>query len=268
MEEGNGFKYVCKMCPKSFPCGRSLGGHMRSHMNNSAETDEKFINKKKKLEPDVSGGYILRQKPKKKWSRLSLFGHIKCYSPDNSGFRSETKIRRRTTRRYNEVVPANPSSMSEIEQEQQQEVALSLMMLSRGTGQWAALDETCANSLKKTESSKRKFQCSGCNKDFVSHQALGGHRASHKRINGGCTENSTRKLVEEDETRHECPICFKVFTSGQALGGHKRSHLLTDASPKIHEIPEFLDLNLPAPVDEDETSLQWWHWAHNKLDVT
>ncbi|KAE8698302.1 hypothetical protein F3Y22_tig00110599pilonHSYRG00011 [Hibiscus syriacus] len=197
MEEGNGFKYVCKLCPKSFPCGRSLGGHMRSHMNNSAETDEKFI-KKKKLEPDNNGCYILRQKTKKKWSRLSFFGHMKCYSSDNSGFRSETRNRRRT--RYDEVVPENSSSMSEMEQEQQQEVALSLVMLSRGTGQLASMDETCANSLKKIESSKRKFQCSGCNKDFVSHQALGGHRASHKRINGACTQNITRKLVEEDES--------------------------------------------------------------------
>ncbi|KAE8667923.1 hypothetical protein F3Y22_tig00112353pilonHSYRG00016 [Hibiscus syriacus] len=224
---------------------------MRSHMNNSAETDEKFI--KKKLEPDINGGYILRQKPKKKWSRVSLFGHMKCYSSDNSVFRSETK--RRT--RYNEVVPANSSSMTEIVQEEQEEVALSLMMLSRGTDKWVAMDETCANSLKKLESSKRKFQCSGCNKDFLSHQAQGGHRASHKRINGGCTENSTRKLVEEDETRHECPICFKVFTSRQALGGHKRSHLLTDTNPKIHQIPEFIDLNLPTPVDEDETMFMW-----------
>ncbi|KAK8555771.1 hypothetical protein V6N13_069852 [Hibiscus sabdariffa] len=219
-------------------------------MNNSAETDEKFI--KKKLDQDINGGYILRQKPKKTWRRLSLFGHMKCKENQDS------RTKRRTRYKYNKVVPAiaNSSSMSEIEQEQQEEVALSLMMLSRDLGQWVAMnsiDETCANleSATMEKSSKRKFHCNG----EIKQKKL--------RINGGCTENG--ELVEEapmagdeDERRHECGICFKVFTSGQALGGHKRSHLLTEARPKIHE---FLDLNLPAPADEDETSAHAQCWV-------
>ncbi|KAK8511355.1 hypothetical protein V6N13_013769 [Hibiscus sabdariffa] len=233
MEEEHEFKYVCKFCPKSFPCGRSLGGHTRSHMNNSAETDGKFI--KKKLDRDINGGYILRQKPKKTWRRLSLFGHVKCKSSDKENQDSRTKRRTRYKVKYNKVVPANSSPKSETEQE---EVALSLMMLSRvrDLGQWVAMNETCGNleSATMEKSSKRKFHCSGCNKKFLSHQALGGH----KRNNGGCTENG--ELVEEDES-----------------GGHKR---LTEARPKIHE---FLDLNLPAPADEDETTAHAQCWLES-----
>ncbi|KAG9154786.1 hypothetical protein Leryth_014272 [Lithospermum erythrorhizon] len=99
---------------------------------------------------------------------------------------------------------------------------------------------------------KNSFECTSCNRKFHSFQALGGHRASHKRTKGcfsskiDCSENSTEtelspnptaessKLIKyckqksdtDHESRkstkiHECPICFKVFSSGQALGGHK-----------------------------------------------
>ncbi|KAK8477230.1 hypothetical protein V6N13_060903 [Hibiscus sabdariffa] len=241
MEEEQEFKHVCKFCPKSFPCGRSLGGHMRSHMYNSAETDGKFNN------------CILGQKPNKTWRRLSLFNGKICKDKEDS-WRSKTRRRRRT--RY-KVVPAiaKPSSMSEIEQEQQEEVALSLIMLSRHVG------------------FKSEFHCTTCKKIFHSHQALGGHRASRKRINGGCAENTaietdTTKLVDEaymsadivvEDKVHECPICLKVFASGQALGGHKRSHLLTHAK-------QSQTIVIQKPKVEDETRVrmgfkQWWGTA-------
>ncbi|XP_060204994.1 zinc finger protein ZAT1-like [Lycium barbarum] len=144
---------------------------------------------------------------------------------------------------------------------------------------------------------KEKFECTTCNKSFHSYQALGGHRASHK--NAKC-ENSSIDMSEISEfgqknenncgskkqvKMHECPICFKIFSSGQALGGHKRSHLIAEAkrnnnnnnnnqSVEIQKpIPEtrnFLDLNLPAPVEEEDNMLdsssthehsefqQWW----------
>ncbi|GER28055.1 zinc finger family protein [Striga asiatica] len=89
------------------------------------------------------------------------------------------------------------------------------------------------------------FQCKACKKIFTSHQALGGHRASHKKVKG-CF--AARPEVAEDSGRaedglitaarpakrgkkmHECSVCRRVFTSGQALGGHKRSHWLTNSA--------------------------------------
>ncbi|KAL7618492.1 hypothetical protein Lser_V15G00549 [Lactuca serriola] len=35
-------KHMCKLCDKSFPCGRSLGGHMRSHVINSTDHHHKM----------------------------------------------------------------------------------------------------------------------------------------------------------------------------------------------------------------------------------
>ncbi|PIM99857.1 hypothetical protein CDL12_27641 [Handroanthus impetiginosus] len=131
---------------------------------------------------------------------------------------------------------------------------------------------------------KSKFICIICGKNFPSYQALGGHRASHKKFKGCCAPTSEnlqnksengnqigRVFVEKIDKGveckknkdHECPICFKGFLSGQALGGHKRSHLISDPSistkKQIPEIRNFLDLNLPAPVEEEcDESKPWW----------
>ncbi|KAL6181667.1 hypothetical protein ACLB2K_048317 [Fragaria x ananassa] len=173
-------------------------------------------------------------------------------------------------------------------------------------------------------SSKRsKYECGTCNKVFRSYQALGGHRASHKKIKG-CfaskiessestdeidTDLSTDHPVASDHSKlsnpihhqdvvvkaesistkskgHSCPICLKVFPTGQALGGHKRSHLIVGPTesknnqsttvipkPATPEVRDFLDLNLPAPVEEESSTNHaaaaqalkpWWAGSNHK----
>ncbi|KAF2283410.1 hypothetical protein GH714_004024 [Hevea brasiliensis] len=74
------------------------------------------------------------------------------------------------------------------------------------------------------ETTGRLFACKTCNRKFTSFQALGGHRASHKKP----------KLMGDDLLKlpssppkpkiHECSICGLEFPIGQALGGHMRRH--------------------------------------------
>ncbi|GAA0176150.1 C2H2 zinc finger transcription factor [Lithospermum erythrorhizon] len=75
------------------------------------------------------------------------------------------------------------------------------------------------------------YKCSVCNKGFGSYQALGGHKASHRKqpTTGGVEEHSTTSTtttmaVSGGGKTHECSICHRCFPSGQALGGHKRCH--------------------------------------------
>ncbi|CAA7050678.1 unnamed protein product [Microthlaspi erraticum] len=112
-----------------------------------------------------------------------------------------------------------------------------------------------------------RFKCETCGKVFKSYQALGGHRASHKK-NKTCTTVTAKteqvKTEYAEKKVHQCPICFRVFASGQALGGHKRSHgssnvgrLSVNRIDKEEEVSvkqRMIDLNLPAPNEEDELS--------------
>ncbi|KAL1802794.1 hypothetical protein ACET3Z_031441 [Daucus carota] len=120
---------------------------------------------------------------------------------------------------------------------------------------------------KAKAASKGMFECKACKKVFTSHQALGGHRASHKKVKGcfAARDNqfddslATEDVITHEEffslkapsslqydhspsaplvgaSRrksgvHECSICHRVFSTGQALGGHKRCHWLTSNTP-------------------------------------
>ncbi|KAL9685849.1 hypothetical protein QQ045_023303 [Rhodiola kirilowii] len=108
------------------------------------------------------------------------------------------------------------------------------------------------------------YECKTCNRTFASFQALGGHRASHKKlkitaeahdfspakhltssssplslqlgiINYGRaplppTPTTAAVVVQSHINNkssnkvHECSICGAEFSSGQALGGHMRRH--------------------------------------------
>ncbi|CAA7390697.1 unnamed protein product [Spirodela intermedia] len=126
------------------------------------------------------------------------------------------------------------------------------------------------------------YECKTCNKCFPSFRALGGHRSSHKkpkmaqaaaamidekgeieerlRMNILSSPQMGANSIVSSKTRvHECSICGLEFSSGQALGGHMRRHRAATAAtaapepqkPKKEKSILSLDLNLPAPSDEE-----------------
>ncbi|OIW04714.1 hypothetical protein TanjilG_06706 [Lupinus angustifolius] len=196
-------KFVCKYCSKRFPCGKSLGGHIRIHMNeHSVQANEernnaamlKFDAMRKKKRDSLGYGdgddgdgadgnltYGLRENPKKTMrfvhsngtnnvqqqldkfckecgkgfpSLKALCGHMACHSEKekqklvldsesdtetNSAPRRSKRMRFKDNSNNNNnnnhlsSSLANGSSpVSEVEQEQE-EVARCLMMLSKDT---------------------------------------------------------------------------------------------------------------------------------------
>lgn len=70
---------------------------------------------------------------------------------------------------------------------------------------------------------ERVFECKTCKKKFYSFQALGGHRASHKKLRLMAADLLHHAFPEKPK-KHACSICGLEFPLGQALGGHMRRH--------------------------------------------
>lgn len=203
---------------------------------------------------------------------FSVNGSIAIVQDRESETESKNPTRRRSkrTRRlktesthlsWAESSPEPASSISDTSPEE--DVAICLVMLSMekpssvNNGGKGKDQSRTPESEKSTAAVGKTFRCGNCRKSFRSNRALCGHRK--------VCRNEGEEDEEEDGINggnwkiFKCPYCCKVFGSGQALGGHKRSHLqgsirtAIDGSSSKLEIG--LDLNLPAPVEEDDYSV-------------
>ncbi|WOL16970.1 hypothetical protein Cni_G25758 [Canna indica] len=185
----------CKFCGKSFPCGRSLGGHMRSHMPSTCLPQEAADNPAQSRRSSIASGtgYTLRENPKRTWrisdvngemhdnicrkcgrsfaSQISLAGHMKSHSErsdskilqemedaeqqevaeDKDGIlesQSDNELvepqKRKRSRRLMSI-PCSSSSPFNFDEEQES-VALSLVMMSKGIGVWFSASSVAESS--------------------------------------------------------------------------------------------------------------------------
>ncbi|KAK9109685.1 hypothetical protein Sjap_017745 [Stephania japonica] len=161
-------------------------------------------------------------------------------------------------------------------------LALCLVMLARGTTNTATIHRSRSSAHVAPEPApspapaapterKLTFKCSVCDKAFGSYQALGGHKASHRKLGGsGAVSSSDEQSTSLNQLTasttgtgtgtgitsgrsHECSVCHKCFPSGQALGGHKRCHYDGGSSANSDGVGSTsqmthrgFDLNLPA----------------------
>ncbi|XP_028775085.1 zinc finger protein ZAT11-like [Neltuma alba] len=152
------------------------------------------------------------------------------------------------------------------EQSRFEDIARCLMMLSHVQG----------NNIMRSKREDSfagcpvEYECKTCKRKFSSFQALGGHRASHKRprLEGDHelrAQAKSLRLATSGPKTHECSICGLEFSLGQALGGHMRRHRATHNDDVVDhrfssKVPvlkrsnskrvEFLDLNL-TPLEND-----------------
>lgn len=186
--------------------------------------------------------------------------------------------------------PTSSGEMSITNTEEDQDMAKCLILLAQGVfqSQLEEEEEEGKVGVKFNRLAEKSgfcvYECKTCNRTFPSFQALGGHRASHKKPKTKLEENRAKpeqgekieqgikftKLVSRTSDRpkmHECSICGSEFSSGQALGGHMRRHRVAPTATSINTntaesdedghddkkrnvLP--LDLNLPAPLELED----------------
>jgi C2H2-type zinc finger len=138
-------------------------------------------------------------------------------------------------------------------------LALCLLMLSRDTKSSHVSPAPKQPAVPVVQRSPSEYKCSVCGKTFSSPQALGGHKASHRKpsqgdnepaISGSGSTGAGTSVTGITGTGrvHKCMICFKEFPTGQALGGHKRRHYDGGAagSEVVSTSQKGFDLNIPA----------------------
>ncbi|GMI96609.1 hypothetical protein like AT5G03510 [Hibiscus trionum] len=146
---------------------------------------------------------------------------------------------------------ASPTTSIELAEstEEDEDMANCLILLARGQTIKSAPRPVSVATTTGIDA----HRCKTCDRCFPSFQALGGHRASHKKPKVVNNEENNKGLmfVKEDvhqqfnnmnttlslqitcnpvlvhnsKTKvHECSMCGAEFSSGQALGGHMRRH--------------------------------------------
>ncbi|TKY55453.1 Zinc finger protein ZAT9 [Spatholobus suberectus] len=287
-------RHKCKLCSRSFSNGRALGGHMKAHLATlplppkpqtlfTASASFSYSSSSDSEQEEKALIYGLRENPKK--SVKLADPEFPPLAPDTASVvqdrESETEsknpTRQRSKRTRKSTVPklgfaastpphAEPEPVSSVsDTSPEEDVAMCLMMLSRDT--WKATNNAgpaqrskrpCSGSEIKLKRVRGKHLCDNCRKAFRSSRALGSHRSVCCPREEG--ENNNNNNNNNNNTKvFECPFCYKVFGSGQALGGHKRSHLIPSSSSVVNDSlkskQSFIDLNLPAPAEDDNLSV-------------
>ncbi|KAG6417752.1 hypothetical protein SASPL_119945 [Salvia splendens] len=250
-EEGVPSHY-CKECDRSFSSGKALGGHMSSaHVQANKEYSMRkamsFNSKSKSSSPGspccscgICGRVFQSQK--------SLFGHMRCHperdwrgmeppstprdakseSSEELGFFSGKPWP--TCKRGRPAVEKEKEKVDEVEEM----FKVAVQVLARG----------------KME---REYRCDTCGKVFKSHEALGGHRASHKKFKMSIINTSTRHLEPKKmpRTKKNKMMMTKpdFVTSDPGPSDHVDSNAdSASASGFLIDI----DLNMSPPEEEVE----------------
>ncbi|KAJ0254889.1 Zinc finger protein ZAT9 [Hirschfeldia incana] len=276
--------YKCKFCSKRFVNGRALGGHIRSHMptlhNFCIEEEVRPSQLSGDTESVVSSSSSEEVEGKRNGLREKHSTMDDIINPARKRSKRTRKLdsfvsEKMKTSQLGHKSEHEPPHSSASDTTTDEDLAFCLMMLSRD--KWKKnktsshkvaeeIDTEDSRKMNRATAMKGGYTCETCGKVFKSYQALGGHRASHKKNNKTEQRSETEYdnvVVAPEKRIHECPICLRVFTSGQALGGHKRSHGLGNLPVNHHHQvhgtesvkQRMIDLNLPAPTDEGEVSV-------------
>ncbi|XP_027355798.1 zinc finger protein ZAT4-like [Abrus precatorius] len=220
MEKNN--SRVCKICNKCFSSGKSMGGHMRSHLAKlpippKPETENQSLdNSAKSTHCSIQSASSLTSHPQRKTTQnfrslkhnfLASLANSNRENESGSYPKNPTRKRSKCHRKFIAAtkMKAEPKQVnSSFESLPVEEAARSLLMLSKD--KWPESKEIKTQKTKETNrmeakdskygrddslvqtQSQFRFKCKRCGKTFQSYQALGGHIANHSKNEKLCQE--------------------------------------------------------------------------------
>ncbi|KAJ4841151.1 hypothetical protein Tsubulata_016911 [Turnera subulata] len=233
-----------KVCGREFGALKSLHGHMTHHSEQERRAAGcKMFQERKKIHWKNRSGELLRQKPpinqKKQGnlkqtevsieSRASSRSNLVLMSISDSDTGIVSRRKRSSRMRYKIHPDSSFSSLNESEtgceiEQEMQEVAVCLIMLSRGERRFGGFHLLYQKRSKETEDANA---CDG-DKSFFDEvdyddKPIKTKRPREEEINS-CA--SQCEIEKESWTKGEfkCRICDKILLSHQALGGHQTLH--------------------------------------------
>nr|CAD1837914.1 unnamed protein product [Ananas comosus var. bracteatus] len=249
MEGGGDDKepHCCRARGKRFPCGRSLGAHMRSHSSPissfSSDDDGDYEFAKKMTTRDcTNGGSSVSTTTSSSRTFMELRACLRL--PERRCRAGRRRGGASVASRWSvkEEKRSSPRSRRRAPEENRRRERDSRAPNATGPSAPTRLSEATAPI---GSGSTAPAAAAPAQDPLPPDDSFGAAVASPE---------SAKKA-----RAHRCPICDKVFGSGQALGGHKRSHLMASSSDRRvricsvdDESRDLLDLNLPAPVDDDD----------------
>ncbi|KAI3669967.1 hypothetical protein L6452_41491 [Arctium lappa] len=229
---------ICKQCGKGFNSLRALASHMRSHsLKNKESIKKNLCGKCGKCFDSVKALYghmrchshtINRSQPSISSSSSSSSSEDGKFDGGVKGEISNPIRRKRSCTRYKSIKPNDPSSCTslssfasicEINDDEVEEGALCLMMLSRGI-----------MGISKKEVIGESGFGIGFGFGFISGPHDMDLTNNNPKSNSQRSRDKGKRKAFDDlcdirrSKDHKCPICFKEFGSSQALGGHKKAH--------------------------------------------
>lgn len=242
-------KFICKFCDKRYPCGKSLGGHLRSHRvpitrfnlaDDREDCDDTAArNSKRELQDfDVVGEssiYGLRTNPKKTrrfsdsaqhvalqqqhgnfsnvckecgkgfQSMKALCGHMACHSE---------KDKTASDCNWSDDVFDSETSVSETEEDEQEELAKCLMMLSRDNWPVPDSESKIHPIVLESKSSPIRIRFRAVEMKPKSTESSG--ISSNEHGNGQFESNKNH----HHHNKQECPVCIRLFDTRKSLAGH------------------------------------------------
>ncbi|KAK6783107.1 hypothetical protein RDI58_020903 [Solanum bulbocastanum] len=190
----------CRVCKRGFNSAGALGGHMRSH---GAAGDNSSSNRN-------YGEEISEQKyMMNNFRREKLEGQKHSYNLRTNSNRLVLENNQSTSDHDHDHIDVEKSEYyyygHDVKEKQhcsreEEDFANCLVMLSNKFYDLSNNNNKEAKN-KAKEVEKGMFQCKGCKKIFNSHQALGGHRASHKKVKG-CYAAKLDDNIKDDENNN------------------------------------------------------------------